>query len=374
MIEELNLPPSEQLNIAALSQLFDSTTNSYKYLFFNSILDILARRLFDNSSLISFRELMIEMLANAWYSHNFFKLSYGSQDQIAKKLDNLALDFNKFQDTDKQELRKEIENKDIDELIKSLMKYVPFRLIRPFFYHELKGLKDYLVNPMITKLANKLFDKYKPIYCFNSVEYKTANSIIFHNNWVEYFRQNFVIVKGWVAWEWLQYMQKNNQNVPNLANKLFAPHKRDSLIKQTGYWKIILEKQPIKCIYSQSLLDKNTISLDHYLPWSYVVHDQLWNLIPTTPSVNSSKSNNIPSPQYLKKFIKLQHLGLTISHQQMSKMKWLKYIEPYLADLRVNQAEDLLNLEILTNAYQQTFNPLISLANIQGFVTNWNYI
>lgn len=368
-----NLPQSNKLNISALSQLFDSTTNSYKYLLFNSILDILARRLFNNSELISFRELMIEMLANAWYPHNFFKLSFGSQDQIAKTLDNLGLEFNNFKDQDKQELRKEIENQDINELINYLMKYVPFRLIRPFFANELKGIKDYLVNFKITELSTNLFDKIKPIYRFNSVEYKKANSIILNSEWVEYFKENYVIVKGWVTWEWLKYMQKNNQNVPNLANKLLAPQKRESLTKQTQYWKIILENQPLKCIYSQTILDKNNISLDHYLPWSFVAHDQLWNLIPTTQAVNSSKSNNLPSNQYLDKFIQLQHLGLTTSYKNLNKKQWLQYAEPYVADLRINQLEDLLNLEILANSYRQNFNSLISLATIQGFSTNWHY-
>ena len=366
-----NLPSSNQLNISALSQLFKSTTNSYKYLFFTSILDILFRRSFDNSLPISFRELIIEVLANAWYPHNFFKLSFGSQDQIAKKLDSLQLDFNKFKDKNKQELRKEIENKYIEDIINDLMKYVPFRLIRPFFANELRGIKDYLVNFKITELSTNLFEVYKPIYCFNSLEYKESDSIILHDDWVEYFNQNYVIIKGWVTWEWLQYMQKNNQNVPNLANKLFAPQKRDSLKEQTKYWKIILENQPIKCIYSESLLDKKSISLDHYLPWSFVAHDQLWNLIPTISSVNSSKSNNLPSSEYLDKFIKLQHLGLTISNKNIPQHKWLKYTESYIVDLKVNQAKDVLNLEILTNAYQQTLNPLISLASIQGFMSNW---
>ena len=36
------------------------------------------------------------------------------------------------------------------------------------------------------------------------------------------------------------------------------------------------------------------ISIDHFVPWSYVAHDELWNLVPTTQNVNSSKSNNLP--------------------------------------------------------------------------------
>ena len=120
-------------------------------------------------------------------------------------------------------------------------------------------------------------------------------------------------------------------------------------------------------------MSKDNISLDHYLPWSFVAHDQLWNLIPTTPSVNSSKSNNIPAEKYFIDFVKLQHQGLTIYAQNNSERKWLNYAEDYIAELKVNQADDLLNFEILNNAYQATIKPLVSLATIQGFKQNWIY-
>lgn len=34
--------------------------------------------------------------------------------------------------------------------------------------------------------------------------------------------------------------------------------------------------------------------MDHFIPWSYVAHDEMWNLIPSNASVNRSKSNNLP--------------------------------------------------------------------------------
>jgi hypothetical protein len=37
------------------------------------------------------------------------------------------------------------------------------------------------------------------------------------------------------------------------------------------------------------------ISVDHFVPWQYVAHDELWNLHPTTKSINSSKSNLLPN-------------------------------------------------------------------------------
>lgn len=372
-----NLPIADNLNISALSELFDSTTNSYKYLYFLSLLDILRRRNFDNLSAISFREIIVEMLANAWYPHKYFKLSFGIQDQIANKLDALELEITepilKFRDTDKKLLRTTVNNQNIDDIVNYISRYVPYRLIRPFFTQDTRGLKDYDVNPAIINLSNNQFDTQKPLYCFNADNQKDCNAIIIHPDWVEYLEKNYTIVRGWVSWEWLNYMQQRNPSIPNVVNKLFMPQQRDSLIKQTQYWKTILEHQDIKCIYSQVQLNKDEISLDHYLPWSFVAHDQLWNLIPTTKSVNSSKSNNLPSQKYFSDFVKLQYLGLDIYHQKVSQSKWLNDVESFVAELKVNQANDLLNLEILTNAYEKTIQPLSSLATIQGFSANWVY-
>ena len=47
-------------------------------------------------------------------------------------------------------------------------------------------------------------------------------------------------------------------------------------------------------IYGAFELAPNDISIDHFVPWSYVAHDELWNLSPTTKSINSKKSNRLP--------------------------------------------------------------------------------
>ncbi|MBD2595941.1 hypothetical protein H6G74_16620 [Nostoc spongiaeforme FACHB-130] len=372
------LPLSDKVNVTVLSQIFNNITNSYKYLYFLSILDILKRRNFDTLSPISFREIIVEMLANAWYPHNYFKLSFGKQDQIANKLDALELEITepilKFRDTDKKLLRTAINNQNLDDIVISINRYVSYRLIRPFFAQETKGLKDYDVNPTIINLANNQFDTKKPLYSFDAEDQKNCNAIILHPDWIQYLEENYTIIRGWASWEWLNYMQQRNPSTPNVVNKLFMPQERDSLGNQTKYWKTILEDREIECIYSKIKLNKNEISLDHYLPWSFVAHDQLWNLIPTTKSVNSSKSNNLPSEAYFRDFVSLQHLGLTIYKQNVSQTKWLNDIECFVAELKVDQPDDLLNLEILMNVYTKTIQPLISLATLQGFSPNWVYL
>lgn len=91
MVTDLNrLPNSDTLNISILSRLFKDKTNSYKYLFFLAILDILELLQFDCAHPISFREIAFEMLSNAWYPHIYFKLSFGKYSGIVRLLAHTA--------------------------------------------------------------------------------------------------------------------------------------------------------------------------------------------------------------------------------------------------------------------------------------------
>jgi transcriptional regulator with XRE-family HTH domain len=372
------LPDSDRVNVAALSAIFANTTNSYKYLFFTAILEILRRRQFESLSSISFQELVIEMLASAWYPHTYFKLSFGKQDQIAQKLDTLNLNISepilKFTDSDKKLLRKTILDQNPQDIINALSRYVPFRLLNPFLVNQLKGVdkgKGNVLDLAMPQIAADAFESEQPLYKFNSVKYAEVNAIELHPAWVSYFEQHYTIVKGWAAWEWLGYMQRRNPSTPGLMNKLFMPTKRDSLAKQTKFWKLVLKYQPLTCIYSGESLDSSTpISLDHYLPWSFVAHDQLWNLIPTLPAINSAKSNHLPSPSLLDNFIKIQHSALVISHNQMKSSEWQGFVEPYEIDLGIS-IEKLTSFEDLREAYGRVIEPLISLAKTQGFQV-WN--
>ncbi|MBD1871669.1 hypothetical protein H6F95_31085 [Cyanobacteria bacterium FACHB-471] len=373
------LPQAEDLNVSALSRLFSDTTTSYKFLFFISLLDILKRRQFDVLSPISFQEIIVEMLANAWYPHTYFKLSFGSQDKIAQKLDSLVLDISepilKFTDTDKKLLRKAIASQNLKDVISHLKKYVPFRLIIPFLEQELKGVNRGRGNKLdvaMPAIAEKHFDIKKPLYRFDSNKYSGCQSIIFHPEWAFYIEKHYAVVRGWASWEWLNYMHQRNSSVPGIVNKIFMPQQRGSLSNQTKYWRLVLQHQPIKCIYSGQPLSLDKIALDHYLPWSFVAHDQIWNLIPVVPEANSSKSNNLPAMQYFSAFVAIQHLGLTTSHKNLGEKAWGKYIEPFISDLRMD-TEDLLSLDRLENAYSATVQPLIKLAEKQGFSSNWFY-
>jgi hypothetical protein len=97
------------------------------------------------------------------------------------------------------------------------------------------------------------------------------------------------------------------------------------------------------------------------------------NLISTLHEVNSSKSDNLPDNEYFDHFVCLQRQGLTVTSKNAGDREWDKYIEPYLADLRFSDKQDLLDLDKLRRAYESTLRPMLELAKNLGFSANWRF-
>lgn len=379
-VDSLPLPAADGLNIGALAGLFRHTTNSYKFVFFLALLDLLKRDQFKGNRPYTYAEITLEMLTIAWFAHTFFKLSFGVADKIAEKLDALDIDFQASTNLlarDRQALRTALQKSDLQDA-GSLMNYVPYRLLRPFLEPHLSGVDkgSGIFERAMPRITHAHFATARPLYRFNSDDYGQCASITFHPDWVAYLETHFPIIQGWAAWHWLGYMQRRNPATPAIASKLFPPAQRASLTAQTRYWRTLLadpDRPELRCIYSGEVLTAEKFALDHYLPWSFVAHDPLWNLIPTPPSVNSAKSNHLPSADYLPGFVALQHQGLRVAHRVLSPSAFGRFTEDYLTDLHLPSWEALLNIEPLAQAYQQNLNPLLTLAANQGFAPNWRY-
>ncbi|MEI8092994.1 MAG: IS21 family transposase [Spirochaetales bacterium] len=63
-----------------------------------------------------------------------------------------------------------------------LLRFVPFRLIRPFFVAEVAGLPDAKVNRRIVELASAEFQARKPLYQFTN----DGGALILHHDWIAY--------------------------------------------------------------------------------------------------------------------------------------------------------------------------------------------
>lgn len=93
--------------------------------------------------------------------------------------------------------------------------------------------------------------------------------------------------------------------VPNtnyLLGKVESIGKRSSL---KLYEKILLKYFKAECFYCNKIftgLNRET-QVDHFIPWSFVQSDQIWNLVLSCNKCNSSKSDKLPTRDYLEYII-----------------------------------------------------------------------
>jgi len=369
-----SLPQSPIVDVDLLVRLFANTTNSYKYLFFNALLKLSrggthseATRCFD------LEEVGVEMLAMAWYPHTFFKLSFGLQDQVARSLDRLVLPqtarypgSSDFQ----QDLRQAIRTQSDSIGLSTLLRYVPYRLLRPFYRFETQGWKDSAVNDGIRRLAQAHFDSRRPLY--RLIRIGESDVLELHPHWLAYIERNRNILDGWASWEWLRFLQGRNPNIPALAEKLAAPSRRSALATQRGYWGAVLEQAEVRCVYTGLRLGPDDYALDHFIPWSFVCHDQLWNLHPVAPHANSTKGNAVPDESYVEAFVGQQCRGLLASKGRLPRARWDKLTLPFLSDLRLSKSA-LEDPRAVFDAYSPVLGSLMSLARQSGFPDRWRY-
>jgi len=365
-----NLPFDRKLDIGALSGLFNNTTNSYKYLFFFGILESITRNrsIEKLKTVIQIDELIAQSLRFGWYPHRFFKLSFGSQDKAGDALDKLEYKVNDRSVGHKATAVNLLSAiKQQFKIIKGdeFARYVPYRLIVSFFGKELKGIKDSTKSELIRDLAlERFYTDSPPLYRFTD----DLNAIELHPLWLEYLSINYSVIRGWALYEWAIFLQKRNPNTPSILHKIEPPSKRSPLKQQCLFWNEVLETDSLLCIYSGAVLKTGAFHLDHFIPWSFICHDELWNIIPASPSANLTKGRSLPCEDNINDFIDQQSQAIHISHQIMEIHKWRKVVKPYVAGLGISHNEILIE-RCLYKSYKSKINPLVSLASQMGFKT-----
>ncbi len=363
------LPYKNNLPIKALASAFNNTTNSYKLYWFFAILKIIK---FDDCRIISIEKIIIEMISSAWFTVLFFKISLGKQDQITKIVKkiiaNSELTENSQEEIIKSVIHKLIQdNSEIKSAINQLSRYVPYRFLTPFFSKELRGVLDSQKNISIKKLADESFNKGESFVLYKFV----GESIELQGNWLEYLNKNIALIEGFCLWKLSHYLQSRNPNMPNIGKKLFAPPSKRNLSKSRKIWDCVLEKKELSCIFSKVRIKKGDYSIDHFIPWSFVMHDMNWNLCPLPKAVNSSKNNRIPElEKYFLNFSEIQYGAFQIIYNLGKK----RLIEDY--SIIFNDHLDVIfkyKENIFKEKLYNQLSPLSQIAINAGFSGGWTY-
>lgn len=366
----MQLPYSDELNIEYLGRLFDNTSECYKFFWFKAIVAKVTK----GERELTYEELVDEMIADAWYMVTEYHLNLGPKDTLESLVDLIKIKNPELKSCEeKSVIINFLQNTDDKEIIRkkrSLTYNVPYRLQAPF----IKNLKGKAWNVGENELIAKINQENLLMYYFTTLN-GLSTKIIVQEEWAKYIIKNQEIIKGWLEYNMILYIQKRNPNVPGIADKLYPPKER-KLEKVKKYWKLILSLESVREIYSGQILTENDISIDHFVPWSYVAHDEMWNLNPTTKSINSSKSNNLPDWDiYFEKLAQLEFQSYRLLwkydavHDEFEKCA-KEYINS--DDIRYRVYREGLEFSEFAGELKSIILPVYQSAQNCGF-SNWRY-
>ncbi len=342
----MNLQPYEGLKISKLTQVFNNTSATYKFYWFLSIIESVE----ENKNEIQKSDLFIKMLTLPWYTVNYFKLSFGSQDLIHDAVQEIT-NREGIPITEKQSvIERKLKNSTKPTTIKTVLhfdKNVPHWFLSPWYRKKSKAeiyslSKDFTNDPPYALYSDK---------------------IIINPKWFSYIKSHAKLLKEFCYWNLVLFLQTRNPNVPDIPNKLIRPAKRNSLSKQRNqYWNEYLKiKKTVPCIFTGKILDPSRYCLDHFIPYAFVSHDLIWNLIPIDPLFNSRKSDKLPSLNlHYPKFFTLQKDAFfTLKNEHGIK----KFVEEYHTVFPVLKSENDFEEE----RFLDIISPLITTAHNNGF-------
>ncbi len=313
------------------------------------------------------------MIADAWYMVVEYHLNLGPRDTLESLVLYLR-QISQMKSAEKKETiiayLKDCKDKEVLRQKRILTRNVPYRIQAPFM-NKVKG-EAWKVSE--GELIAKINQERRLMYYFEKQD-GLQTKIHLSPEWFMYIDKNRAIIKGWLQYNMIMYLQRRNPSVPGIADKLYPPQER-KLDKVKKYWKLLLELRPVYEIYGHLQLSVKDISIDHFVPWSYVAHDEFWNLHPTTRSINSSKSNHLPDWNiYFPQLAQLEYFSYEMIWKYDSvHAEFEKCAREHLNDDMVRikiyrQGQDFVKF---TNALEEIIQPVYQSAKNCGF-KNWVY-
>ena len=307
------------LDTHTFARIFNNTSQSYKFYWFEAILNLTK----ETDEDLSFEKIIDEMICEAWHTVTHYHLRLGPRvngnaenflehaiNTLNKKVDWIS------QNPSRDELLSAISECGVD-LKKDktrLTDYVPYKLLYPFFDTEdLKEGLEYIKNDKHSRLIAymaKLSGNENVFYTI--LDGSGLNKTIRLNRyWRELLLKNYSVIRSWVQYNKVQFLQDRNPGVPGIIYKLCRPDNVDArkLNQARDLWKLTVDitGKPIREIYTGDEIEIKELSIDHFIPRSYISNDELWNLIPMKKTLNSSKNNKLPERRYIKDFVEYNY-------------------------------------------------------------------
>ena len=171
---------------------------------------------------------------------------------------------------------------------------------------------------------------------------KKNNLLIFDYNAAIELKEYSIVLSKLLNYKWAQLLEKFNF-APKISSKVNGISQtklnRSSLTKYKNQLLKQFENEKIIDFYTGQELSRDNISIDHVIPWSFMYSDDIWNLVVTSKSNNSRKSNTIPSKEIIEKLKERNKKLLNVVDNEYKKDIELSleanYLEKFYRDCRL---------------------------------------
>ncbi len=303
------------LDIPSFALMLKDPSYCYKFYWLEAIVQLIA----EGATQTTFNDIIDEMICNAWYSVREFHIHLSGLGQAGDVRDGLERAILKLSDlsdlaagASKVEIKNEIKrfDKDLYQAKEQLTHMVPYRALAGFFSNSSASTVSWESIRRMTAYIQDFDRNIKPLPYTIGTSSKLQREVYFHPDWIRMIQDNTVSILGWIQFEKVRWLQNNNPEVPGLVYKL-AP--MDERVRKLGkvrkLWEGVLELTEVRDVFTQQPMQPRRYDIDHFIPWSFVMNDELWNLMPMDSSLNSSKSNRLPQwDPFFNRFSENQYL------------------------------------------------------------------
>ena len=116
---------------------------------------------------------------------------------------------------------------------------------------------------------------------------------------------SFISGEDAVLFQWAEFTRSASNGNISLAEALeklrtYPITERDVVPSRTFYEKLLKEHTVIECVWSGKPVKRDSLHIDHVIPFSVLRNNDLWNLLPATNHVNKDKRDKIPLPECIE--------------------------------------------------------------------------
>lgn len=283
---------ADESKAALLERMTSNNTASYKFFWLKALITLIEQ----GRAEASFLEAGALMTAHAWDPVIFFKLSLGAADKLGRAI-RLAQSELRLDDYTRFEQAAEAISRGGNEKVafaaQDLTRYVRRRFLAPCFAELLQGVSQSRIDAAISR-ASLVRPEAGPYW----IDEK-AKAIRLNPDWAAFILGNLPLVKSWLDFKLARYLQARNPCAPAIVCKLTRPEARN-LAEPRKFWSEAIRRGGVREIYSglpfteENFGRYGSLSIDHFVPWRYVLHDEFWNLTPMFKNLNSAKGDRLP--------------------------------------------------------------------------------